>query len=113
MAHGAMDSLGAFTSARKKSWRRPAVLAHAALGKEVVHRQGVHLRPGTTAMADVTPLNAIMRRHRAIEIGNGEKNHDPGCSKLISSVTDLMSELLAVSLLKVSPLRISASAVAR
>jgi len=44
---------------------------------------------------------------------NGEKNHDPGSSKLISSVTDLMSELLAVSLLKVSPLRISASAVAR
>ena len=54
-------------------------------------------------MADVTPLNAIMRRHRAIEIGNGEKNHDPGSSKLISSVTDLMSELLAVSLLKSFP----------
>ena len=33
---------------------------------------------------------------------NREKNHDPGSSKLISSVTDLMSELLAVSLLKVS-----------
>ena len=28
-----------------------AVLAHAALGKEFVHRQGVHLRPGTMAMA--------------------------------------------------------------
>ena len=27
------------------------ILAHAALGKEVVHRQGVHLRPGATAMA--------------------------------------------------------------
>ena len=29
---------------------------------------------------------------------NREKNHDPGSSKLISSVTDLMSDLLAVSL---------------
>ena len=77
MAHGAMDSLGAFTSARKKSLRWPAVLAHAALGKEVVHRQGVHLRPGTTAMADVTLLNAIMRRHRAIEIGNGKRTMTP------------------------------------
>jgi hypothetical protein len=37
-----VDSLGAFTSARKKSWsRRPS--SHPALGKEVVHRQGVHL----------------------------------------------------------------------
>ena len=31
---------------------------------------------------------------------NREKNHDPGSSKLIFSVTDLMSEPLAVSLLK-------------
>jgi hypothetical protein len=40
---------------------------------------------------------AVMRRHRANRDGQ-PRNHDPGNSKLISSVTNLMSDLLAVSL---------------
>ena len=42
-----------------------AVLAHAALGKEVVHRHGVHLRPGTTAMAISKFVPADLRKPRS------------------------------------------------